>query len=99
MHRVTNRELQPRSISVEGSALLIAASNSLVANHLKSCGYECSRSVFFSETGLAAEKVFTMQDLLELLKINPESSLYKSLVGLFSFYNLLCQLTITEQLS
>ena len=30
-----------------------------------------------------------MQDLLQLIKINPESSLYKSLVGLFSFYNLL----------
>lgn len=29
-----------------------------------------------------------MQDLLELIKIKPESSLYKSLVGLLSFYNL-----------
>uniref|UniRef100_A0A452TGE7 OFD1 centriole and centriolar satellite protein n=1 Tax=Ursus maritimus TaxID=29073 RepID=A0A452TGE7_URSMA len=90
MHPVLSGELQPRSISVEGSALLIGASNSLVADHLQRCGYEYSLSVFFSESGLAKEKVFTMQDLLQLIKINPESSLYKSLVGLFNFYNLLC---------
>uniref|UniRef100_A0A452S9D5 OFD1 centriole and centriolar satellite protein n=1 Tax=Ursus americanus TaxID=9643 RepID=A0A452S9D5_URSAM len=89
MHPVLSGELQPRSISVEGSALLIGASNSLVADHLQRCGYEYSLSVFFSESGLAKEKVFTMQDLLQLIKINPESSLYKSLVGLFNFYNLL----------
>ncbi|XP_029786864.1 oral-facial-digital syndrome 1 protein-like, partial [Suricata suricatta] len=87
MHRVRNGELQPRSVSMEGSALLIGASNSLVANHLKSCGYEYSLSVFFPETGLATEKVFTMQDLLQLLKINPESSLYKSLISGFDNKN------------
>nr|XP_021523069.1 oral-facial-digital syndrome 1 protein-like isoform X1 [Aotus nancymaae] len=81
MHPVSSGELQPRSISVEGSTLLIGASNSLVADYLQRCGYEYSLSVFFLESGLAKEKVFTMQDLLQLIKINPTSSLYKSLVS------------------
>uniref|UniRef100_A0A6I8NAS9 Uncharacterized protein n=1 Tax=Ornithorhynchus anatinus TaxID=9258 RepID=A0A6I8NAS9_ORNAN len=79
MHPVLNGELQPKSIPVEGSSLLIGASNSLVADHLRRCGYEYSLSVFFPESGLEKEKVFTMQDLLQLIKINPKSSLYKSL--------------------
>ncbi|XP_012290381.2 centriole and centriolar satellite protein OFD1 isoform X1 [Aotus nancymaae] len=81
MHPVLSGELQPRSVSVEGSSLLIGASNSLVADHLQRCGYEYSLSVFFPESGLAKEKVFTMQDLLQLIKINPTSSLYKSLIS------------------
>uniref|UniRef100_A0A8C9DCA1 OFD1 centriole and centriolar satellite protein n=1 Tax=Panthera leo TaxID=9689 RepID=A0A8C9DCA1_PANLE len=83
MHPVVNEEVQPQSVPVEGSALLIGTSNSLVADHLKRCGYEYSLSVFFPETGVAKEKVFTMQDLLELLKIYPESGLYKSLMSGF----------------
>ncbi|XP_039089816.1 oral-facial-digital syndrome 1 protein isoform X2 [Hyaena hyaena] len=57
MHPVLKGELQPRSVSMEGSSLLIGASNSLVADHLKRCGYEYSLSVFFPETGLATEKI------------------------------------------
>uniref|UniRef100_A0A8C9M6S4 Oral-facial-digital syndrome 1 protein n=1 Tax=Panthera tigris altaica TaxID=74533 RepID=A0A8C9M6S4_PANTA len=87
MHPVVNEEVQPQSVPVEGSALLIGTSNSLVADHLKRCGYEYSLSVFFPETGVAKEKVFTMQDLLELLKINPESGLYKSLMSGFDNKN------------
>ncbi|XP_022421694.1 oral-facial-digital syndrome 1 protein isoform X4 [Delphinapterus leucas] len=87
MHPVLSGEVQSLSISVEGSSLLIGASNSLVADHLQRCGYECSLSVFFPESGLAKEKVFTMQDLLQLIKINPESSLYKSLISGFDKEN------------
>uniref|UniRef100_A0A8I3Q5R3 OFD1 centriole and centriolar satellite protein n=1 Tax=Canis lupus familiaris TaxID=9615 RepID=A0A8I3Q5R3_CANLF len=87
MHPVLNGELQPPSVSVEGSALLTSASNSLVADYLQRCGYEYSLSVFFPESGLAKEKVLTMQDLLQLIKINPESSLYKSLISGFDKEN------------
>lgn len=57
MHPVLSGEVKPPSISVEGSSLLIGASNSLVADHLQRCGYEYSLSVFFPESGLAKEKV------------------------------------------
>ncbi|KAM6151470.1 LOW QUALITY PROTEIN: centriole and centriolar satellite protein OFD1-like [Rhynchocyon petersi] len=83
MHPVLSGELKPQSIPVEGSALLIGASNSLVADHLQRCGYEYSLSVFFPESGLAKEKIFTMQDLLQLIDINPASSLYRSLISGF----------------
>ncbi|XP_068956711.1 centriole and centriolar satellite protein OFD1 isoform X3 [Petaurus breviceps papuanus] len=81
MHPVLNGEVQPRPIAVEGSSLLVGASNSLVADHLRRCGYEYSLSVFFPESGLEKEKVFTMQDLLQLIKISPKSSFYKSLTS------------------
>ncbi|CAH7478414.1 Ofd1 [Phodopus roborovskii] len=87
MHPVLSGEVKPPSIPVEGSALLIGASNSLVADHLQRCGYEYSLSVFFPESGLAKEKVFTMQDLLQLIRISPSSSLYKSLISGFDKEN------------
>ncbi|XP_055284548.1 centriole and centriolar satellite protein OFD1-like [Moschus berezovskii] len=85
-HPILNGEVQSPS-SVEESCLLIEASNFLVASHLQRCGYEYSLSVFFPESGLAKEKVFTMQNLLHLFKISPESSLYKSLISGFDKEN------------
>ncbi|XP_070308364.1 centriole and centriolar satellite protein OFD1-like [Odocoileus virginianus] len=87
MQPVLNGKVQSPSISVEESSLLIGASNSLVADHLQRCGCEYSLSVFFPESGLAKEKVLTIQNLLHLLKISPESSLYKSLISGFDKEN------------
>ncbi|NXN98611.1 OFD1 protein, partial [Rhinopomastus cyanomelas] len=79
MHPILSGELQPRAVPSDDSSLLITASNSLVADHLQRCGYEYSLSVFFPESGLEKKKLLTMQDLLQLMRINPQSSLYKSL--------------------
>ncbi|NXP27673.1 OFD1 protein, partial [Scytalopus superciliaris] len=79
VHPVLSGELQLRPIPSDDSSLLITASNSLVADHLQRCGYEYSLSVFFPESGLEKKKLWTMQDLLHLMRINTESSLYKSL--------------------
>ncbi|XP_060264655.1 centriole and centriolar satellite protein OFD1-like isoform X2 [Ovis aries] len=87
MHPVLNGKVQSPSTSVEESCLFIEASNFLVASHLQRCGYEYSLSVFLPESGLAKEKVFTMQNLLHLFKISPESSLYKSLISGFDKEN------------
>uniref|UniRef100_A0A8C5WZZ4 OFD1 centriole and centriolar satellite protein n=1 Tax=Malurus cyaneus samueli TaxID=2593467 RepID=A0A8C5WZZ4_9PASS len=80
MHPILSGELQPQMVPSEDSSLLITASNSLVADHLQRCGYEYSLSVFFPESGLEKKKLWTMQDLLQLMRISPKSSLYKSLV-------------------
>ncbi|XP_014377649.1 oral-facial-digital syndrome 1 protein isoform X2 [Alligator sinensis] len=80
MHPILNGEFQPQTVSSDESSLLVSASNSLVADHLHRCGYEYSLSVFYPESGLEKEKVFTVQDLLQLIRINPKSSLYKSLI-------------------
>ncbi|NWV51624.1 OFD1 protein, partial [Daphoenositta chrysoptera] len=81
MHPILSGELQPQMVPSEDSSLLITASNSLVADHLERCGYEYSLSVFFPESGLEKKNLWTMQDLLQLMRINPKSSLYKSLTS------------------
>ncbi|XP_066213502.1 centriole and centriolar satellite protein OFD1 isoform X1 [Saccopteryx leptura] len=87
MHPALSGKVQPQSMAVQGNALLIGASNCLVADHLQRCGYEYSLSVFFSESGLAEDKVFMMQDLLQHIKVKPDSSLYKSLISGFDQEN------------
>ncbi|NXM33641.1 OFD1 protein, partial [Oxyruncus cristatus] len=81
MHPILSGELQPQTVPSDDSSLLITASNSLVADHLQRCGYEYSLSVFFPESGLEKKKLWTMQDLLHLMRISPKSHLYKSLTS------------------
>lgn len=50
-------KIQPKATSSKCSSLLIDASNSLVADHLRRCGYEYSLSVFYPESGLEKDKV------------------------------------------
>lgn len=72
--------IQPKAVSSKCSSLLIDASNSLVADHLRRCGYEYSLSVFYPESGLEKDKVITMQDLLQLIRISPNTELYNALI-------------------
>ncbi|XP_049903990.1 centriole and centriolar satellite protein ofd1 isoform X2 [Epinephelus moara] len=76
---LTGGEPVPRPVPVKSEPLLVSACNSLVADHLRTSGYEYTLSVFYPESGLCKDKVFTTGDLLQLLKINPESSLHRSL--------------------
>ncbi|XP_044286661.1 oral-facial-digital syndrome 1 protein isoform X2 [Varanus komodoensis] len=78
---VLSVETQPQAISSECSSLIIGASNSLVADHLRRCGYEYSLSIFYPESGLEKDKELTLQDLLQLIRINPRTDLYKTLVS------------------
>ncbi|KAJ6667542.1 hypothetical protein lerEdw1_016663 [Lerista edwardsae] len=73
-------KIQPKAISSKCSSLLIDASNSLVADHLRRCGYEYSLSVFYPESGLEKDKVITTHDLLQLIRISPNTELYNALV-------------------
>ncbi|GLD66213.1 oral-facial-digital syndrome 1 protein [Lates japonicus] len=76
---LTGGEPVPRPVPVKSEPLLVSACNSIVADHLSTSGYEYTLSVFYPESGLCKEKVFTNEDLLRLLKISPESALYRSL--------------------
>ncbi|XP_049623414.1 centriole and centriolar satellite protein OFD1 [Suncus etruscus] len=84
---VIQGEVQPQPIQVEGNSQSVDASNILVADHLQQCGYDYTLSVFYPESGLTREKVFTMEDLLELIQVSPHSSLYKSLISGFDKEN------------
>lgn len=74
-------KIQPKAISSKCSSLLIDASNSLVADHLRRCGYEYSLSVFYPESGLEKDKVITTHDLLQLIRISPNTELYNALIA------------------
>ncbi|XP_034416827.1 oral-facial-digital syndrome 1 protein homolog isoform X2 [Cyclopterus lumpus] len=69
----------PRPVHVRSEPLLVSACNSIVADHLRTSGYEYSLSVFYPESGLCKDKVVMTRDLLQLLKMNPESALCRSL--------------------
>ncbi|XP_015743340.1 oral-facial-digital syndrome 1 protein isoform X1 [Python bivittatus] len=81
MNPVLCREILPKAISSECSSLIIVACNSLVADHLRRCGYEYSLSVFYPESGLEKDKELSIQDLLRLIRISPASDLYKMLIS------------------
>ncbi|XP_029139697.1 oral-facial-digital syndrome 1 protein isoform X4 [Protobothrops mucrosquamatus] len=75
------REILPKATSSECSSLIIVACNTLVADHLRRCGYEYSLSVFYPESGLEKDKELNIQDLLQLIRISPTSDLYKMLIS------------------
>ncbi|XP_070799107.1 centriole and centriolar satellite protein OFD1 [Pituophis catenifer annectens] len=81
MNPVLCREILPKATSSECSSLIIVACNSLVADHLRRCGYEYSLSVFYPESGLEKDKELSIQDLLQLIRISPTSDLYKMLIS------------------
>ncbi|XP_069558786.1 centriole and centriolar satellite protein ofd1 [Brachyistius frenatus] len=76
---LTGPEPVPRPVPGKSGPLLVSACNSMVADHLRVSGYEYTLSVFYPESGFCKDKVFTKEDLLQLLKISPESALYTSL--------------------
>ncbi|KAM4045776.1 centriole and centriolar satellite protein OFD1 isoform 2-T2 [Anomaloglossus baeobatrachus] len=78
--RVVSGEALPAPL-VPGDSLLHRACNTLVADHLRRCGYEFSLSVFYPECGLEKDKDFSIHDLMQLMKIDPKSNIYKSLTS------------------
>uniref|UniRef100_A0A8C2ZUE1 OFD1 centriole and centriolar satellite protein n=1 Tax=Cyclopterus lumpus TaxID=8103 RepID=A0A8C2ZUE1_CYCLU len=54
----------PRPVHVRSEPLLVSACNSIVADHLRTSGYEYSLSVFYPESGLCKDKVSTCTCLM-----------------------------------
>ncbi|XP_055016255.1 centriole and centriolar satellite protein ofd1-like [Boleophthalmus pectinirostris] len=67
--------------SVKSDSGLATVCNSIVADYLRNSGYEYSLSVFNPECGLSKDKMLTKEDILQFVKIAPESSLYKALLA------------------
>uniref|UniRef100_A0A8D0CNS8 OFD1 centriole and centriolar satellite protein n=1 Tax=Sander lucioperca TaxID=283035 RepID=A0A8D0CNS8_SANLU len=63
---LTGGEPVPRPVTVKSEPLLVSACNSIVCDHLRTSGYEYTLSVFYPESGLCKDKVFTKGDLLHL---------------------------------
>ncbi len=56
---LTGGEPVPRPVPVKSEPLLVSACNSIVADHLRTSGYEYTLSVFHPESGLCKDKVST----------------------------------------
>nr|XP_029489180.1 oral-facial-digital syndrome 1 protein [Oncorhynchus nerka] len=80
-HPILSGETVPRPVPMKSDSVLVTASNSLVADHLRNSGYEYTLSVFYPECGMGKDKIFTSRDLLQIMKISPRSPLYKSLAS------------------
>uniref|UniRef100_A0A671WCM7 OFD1 centriole and centriolar satellite protein n=1 Tax=Sparus aurata TaxID=8175 RepID=A0A671WCM7_SPAAU len=76
---LTGGDPVPRQVPVKSEPHLVSACNSIVADHLCTSGYEYTLSVFYPESGLCKDKVSAKGDLLQLLRISPQSALYRSL--------------------
>ncbi|XP_037542409.1 oral-facial-digital syndrome 1 protein homolog [Nematolebias whitei] len=70
----TGQDPVPRPVAVKTKPVLLSACNSIVADHLLTCGYEYTLSVFYPESGLSKDQVLKKEDLFQLLKINPALS-------------------------
>uniref|UniRef100_A0AAY4DMW1 LisH domain-containing protein n=1 Tax=Denticeps clupeoides TaxID=299321 RepID=A0AAY4DMW1_9TELE len=80
-HQLIRELKQPAAGAAMGAQpAVLGASNSLVVEHLRGCGYEYTLSVFCPEAGVAGDQVFPTRDLLQLMNVGPGSPLYKTLV-------------------
>ncbi|CAM4599486.1 unnamed protein product [Leuciscus chuanchicus] len=72
---------RPRGEAVRHThSVLVTACNSVIADHLRSVGYEYTLSVFLPECGMSRDTVFSGRELLQLMKISPHTPLHTSLV-------------------
>uniref|UniRef100_A0A3Q3X657 Uncharacterized protein n=1 Tax=Mola mola TaxID=94237 RepID=A0A3Q3X657_MOLML len=87
----------PRAVPAKCEPRLVSACNSIVADHLRTSGYEYTLSVFYPESGLYKDEVSIYKDLFQLLRIGPDSALYSNMVIKymiqFVLFFLLTQLT------
>ncbi|KAH3843123.1 hypothetical protein DPMN_116630, partial [Dreissena polymorpha] len=82
LKKSVNGKLSIEDLEVPDSGSLIhRASNSLVADHLRSCKYDYTYSVFLPECGIDKAKILSNEDVLQLLKISPQSRLYKKMTS------------------
>lgn len=62
------------------SNLALNTINCLIMDHLKTNEYDYSLSVFMPECGINLSEVFSLSDILHILKVSPKSKLYDELV-------------------
>ncbi|KAL4230641.1 oxidative DNA demethylase [Mactra antiquata] len=80
LKKSVNGKLSIEDLEVpESGSLIHRASNSLVADHLSSCKYDYTYSVFLPECGIDKSKMLSNEDILQLLKISPQSRLFKKM--------------------
>ncbi|CAD5115109.1 DgyrCDS4117 [Dimorphilus gyrociliatus] len=76
--------LQAEKLKSKGTeqeqSLSIKAANSIIIDHLEKCKMEYTLSMFLPESNTENNMVFNTSELLQILRISPESDLYKYLM-------------------
>jgi hypothetical protein len=62
------------------SNLALNTLNCLFLNHLRANSYDYTLSVFMPECGISLNEIYSLEDILHILKVSPQSKLYKELV-------------------
>ncbi|XP_038149328.1 oral-facial-digital syndrome 1 protein homolog isoform X2 [Cyprinodon tularosa] len=78
-----SRGQNPGPVPLNGTSetLLLSACNSMVADHLRTLGYEYTLSVFCPESGLSNDKILKKEDLLRILNLSPSSAIFTSMLN------------------
>ncbi|KAM4731212.1 centriole and centriolar satellite protein ofd1 [Anableps anableps] len=76
----TGQNPAPRPLHGSSETLLLSACNSIVADHLRTSGYEYTLSVFCPESGHYKDKNLKKEDLLQILKFSPSSAFFTSML-------------------
>lgn len=60
---------------------MLSACNSMIADHLRTSGYEYTLSVFCPESGLCKDKILKKEEILRVLNFSPSSPFFTSMLN------------------
>ncbi|XP_043988315.1 oral-facial-digital syndrome 1 protein homolog [Gambusia affinis] len=70
-----------RPLHGTSDTLLLSACNTIVADHLRTLGYEYTLSVFCPESGVCKDEILKKENLLQILKFTPSSAFFTSMLN------------------
>lgn len=79
--QIKTRAIEQSQLHKSRSNLALSTINCLLINHLKSHEYDYTLSVFMPECGINLNDVYSLEDILHILKISDKSKLYSDLIN------------------
>lgn len=79
--QIKSRATELSQIHKTKSNLALSTVNCLLINHLKANEYDYTLSVFMPECGINLNDVYSLKDVLHILKISDKSKLYSELLN------------------
>ncbi|CAF0846549.1 unnamed protein product [Brachionus calyciflorus] len=106
--QIRTKAAEHSAIHKSRSNLALSTINCLLINHLKSHEYDYTLSVFMPECGINLNDVYSLNDILHILKISEKSKLYSGLINnnvikskglLWYLVNYFCSHYVTNEVS
>ncbi|XP_027879821.1 centriole and centriolar satellite protein ofd1 isoform X3 [Xiphophorus couchianus] len=70
-----------RPLPGASDTLLLSACNTIVADHLRTLGYEYTLSIFCPESGVCKDEILKKENLLQILKFSPSTAFFTSMLN------------------